>query len=99
MGLFVGLGIGVVAAFTAPLWGSLYIQGLGKLANRKVLGESGTVMSIKPHLAIKSAYTPFEVTLSQSGAAIWLFLLGMDPAYLPMPFYATYTFVRHMREH
>lgn len=86
--------IGVVAAQTSPIWGSAYIQMLGYLANRQVIGEGGGIYSIKPQKRIEyKDYTKFDRHLESSGSAMWFFVFGMGFMYVFEPIKATYAFL------
>lgn len=75
----------------------LYIQLLGQLVNRQVIGEGGGVHRIHPYQRLSYRdYTEFDNILESSGAAMWYMVFGVGFLYALEPLYATRAFVLHL---
>ena len=94
----VGISIGAIfTVATAPIWASIYVSILGRIVNRKVLGETGTITTLdgKP---IDGPKTCFEEELSLVGVMPWgVFIFpngGLAAMYFA--FRSTFTFIGHI---
>jgi hypothetical protein len=84
----------------SPIWGPLYINYvLGSIANRFVMGESGSVYRLDNdgHRKYVKIETKFERIVSSSGSAPWALLVG-GVIYTFEPFKATYYLPNHLLE-
>ena len=94
----VGISVAAVATVaTAPLWSAIYVSILGRIVNRKVLGESGTIKTLDGE-EINRNLTSFEEDLKVSGSLPWFFFLfpygGLYSIWFS--FRSTFNFVGHI---
>ena len=68
--------VGCTVSWLSPIWGLLYLNRLGKIVNRTVRDESGTIYNTETNKPIIQPYTKFERILSSSCAMPWYLLTG-----------------------
>lgn len=98
MGIFNKILIVSGLTVTSPIWGSLYINLLGRSVNRYVKDESGTVYKkseLGKLIPIKCE-TKFEENLSCLGTAPWSLLVGGVPM-IPYIFNTTISYIKFLK--
>ena len=68
--------IGCTVSWLSPIWGLLYLNCLGKIVNRTVRDESGTIYNTETNTPIIPPYTKFENVIKSCGAMPWYLLTG-----------------------
>ena len=85
MSLFIKSVITGAVIYTSPIWGTIYMNMLGKTVNRKAKIESGYLYSIEPPEMLTNfeKYSAFENSLSYMEHSSWYMLMAPPLTIIP----------------